>query len=198
MNESTTAATTEPAAKATTAENQTQVCTLGGGCFWCTEAVFVELRGVHKVVSGYAGGATANPTYQQICTGTTGHAEVIQITFDPAEISFTDILNVFFTTHDPTTLNRQGADVGTQYRSVIYYHDEAQKATAEQVIADINGQGIWPNPIVTEVSPAPPFYEAEQYHQDYFLNNPNQGYCQFVIVPKVAKFRKDHFDKLKK
>ena len=194
MNESTSAA----APKNQTGNGTTEICTLGGGCFWCTEAIFVELNGVHTVVSGYAGGANANPTYQQICTGTTGHAEVIQITFDPSVVSFRDILNIFFTTHDPTTLNRQGADVGTQYRSVIFYHDEAQKATAEEASADINAQGIWPNPIVTEVSPVPVFYAAEQYHQDYFLNNPNQGYCQFVIVPKVAKFRKEYFDKLKK
>lgn len=174
-----------------------EICTLGGGCFWCTEAVYVELRGVHKVVSGYAGGALPNPSYQAICTGTTGHAEVVQITYDPSVVSFKEILQIFFTVHDPTTLNRQGADVGTQYRSVIFYHNEEQKRIAKEVMAEITAAKIWSNPLVTELSPAPVFYPAEDYHQDYFANNGNQPYCQVVIAPKVAKFRKQYLDQLK-
>ncbi len=174
-----------------------ETTTLGGGCFWCLEAVYDQLKGVQAVVSGYAGGRVTNPTYQQVCTGTTGHAEVVQITFDPAVISFKDILEVFFTIHDPTTLNRQGADVGTQYRSAIFYHSPEQKITAEEVIAEITSAGLWDDPIVTEVRPLDTFYPAEDYHQDYFMNNPSQGYCRVVIAPKVAKFRQNFLDKLK-
>jgi len=175
-----------------------QVATLGGGCFWCLEAVYVELVGVEKVESGYAGGALANPTYEQVCTGTSGHAEVVQVTFDPAVISFREILEVFFAIHDPTTLNRQGADVGTQYRSVIFYHDEEQKAVAEQVIAELGAAKIWNAPVVTQVAPLEAFYRAENYHQDYFARNGGQPYCQVVISPKLAKFRKKFSARLKK
>lgn len=174
-----------------------EVVTLGGGCFWCLEAVYDQLKGVTDVVSGYAGGNTPAPNYQQVCTGRTGHAEVIQVTFDPAVITFRDILDVFFTIHDPTTLNRQGADVGTQYRSAIFYHSPEQKATAEQVIAELNAAKLWSSRIVTEVTAASTFYPAEGYHQEYFENNPNQGYCMVVIAPKVAKFRKQHLERLK-
>lgn len=176
---------------------QLQLATLGGGCFWCVEAVFVELKGVEKVESGYAGGKVKNPTYRDVCTGTTGHAEVTQITFDANVISFKEILQVFFTAHDPTTLNRQGADVGTQYRSVIFYHDEEQKRIAEQVIAETNAAKIWDRPIVTGVAPYTEFYKAESYHQNYYANNPGQPYCQVVIAPKVVKFRKQFRDRLK-
>jgi peptide-methionine (S)-S-oxide reductase len=165
--------------------SSTELATVGGGCFWCTEAVMERLPGVKKVISGYAGGQTVNPTYEDICTGRTGHAEVIQIEFDPAVISYEKILEVFFDAHDPTTLNRQGADEGTQYRSVIFYHNEAQQKAA--VRAKIAAQALWPDPIVTEVSPLPKFYVAEKYHQDYFKNNPNAGYCTFVIKPKMKK-----------
>ncbi|MBI4785489.1 MAG: peptide-methionine (S)-S-oxide reductase MsrA [Chloroflexi bacterium] len=178
--------------------NDKQVATLGGGCFWCTEAVFDQLKGVERVESGYAGGTVANPSYQLVCTGTTGHAEVVQITFDPKVISYKQILQVFFTVHDPTTLNRQGADVGTQYRSAIFYHDDEQKKIAEQVIKEIEAAKIWDAPIVTEVVPAKPFYQAEDYHQEYFANNPGQGYCRVVIAPKVAKFREHYREMLKK
>ncbi len=174
-----------------------QVATLGGGCFWCTEAVFDELKGVEHVESGYSGGTVANPTYEQVCTGTTGHAEVVQITFDPKGISFKEILQIFFTVHDPTTLNRQGADVGTQYRSVIFYHDEEQKTIAEQVIKEIETANIWDAPIVTELAPFEAFYIAEDYHQEYFKHNPYQGYCRVVIAPKVAKFREHYRERLK-
>lgn len=174
-----------------------EIATLGGGCFWCTEAVFSELKGVEKVESGYSGGTVPNPTYRQVCTGTTGHAEVIQVTFDPKIISFGEILNVFFTVHDPTTLNLQGPDVGTQYRSVIFFHNEEQKTVAQEVIREINPAKIWGNPIVTEVAPFKAFYKAEDYHQEYFKGNPDQGYCQVVIAPKIAKFRKQYHDKLK-
>jgi peptide-methionine (S)-S-oxide reductase len=170
---------------------------LGGGCFWCLEAVFEQLRGVDKVESGYAGGTMPNPSYQQVCTGTTGHAEVVQITFDPAVISFREILEVFFATHDPTTRNRQGPDVGSQYRSAVFYHSPEQKQTAERVIAELNAAGIWNAPIVTEVTPLEKFYRAEDYHQGYFRQNPGQGYCQAVVGPKVAKFRKQYAAKLK-
>jgi peptide-methionine (S)-S-oxide reductase len=175
-----------------------EVTTLGGGCFWCLEAAYLELSGVEKVVSGYAGGHVANPTYRAVCTGTTGHAEVVQVTFDPGVISFTDILQVFFTIHDPTTLNRQGADVGPQYRSVIFYHDESQKQTAEEVMQQIEASGIWPNRLVTQLAPLDKFYPAEDYHQDYYKNNPNQSYCQVVVAPKVAKVRKQYYSRLKK
>jgi peptide-methionine (S)-S-oxide reductase len=178
--------------------DETRVATLGGGCFWCLEAVFDELQGVERVVSGYAGGHVPNPTYQQVCTGTTGHAEVVQITFDPRVISFRELLQVFFAVHDPTTPNRQGADVGPQYRSIILYHDQEQKEIAEQVIAELEAARVWPNPIVTEVVPLQAFYPAEEYHQQYFKRNPQQPYCQVVIVPKVAKLRKAFGEKLKK
>ena len=171
--------------------------TLGGGCFWCLEAVYDEVEGVVSVESGYAGGNPAQPSYQQVCTGTTGHAEVVQVTFDPRRISYKEILEIFFTIHNPTTLNRQGADVGTQYRSVIFYHDEGQKETAGQVMREIEAAGIWDNPLVTQLVPLDNFYAAEAYHQEYFKKNPYQGYCQVVIAPKVAKFRQKHALKLK-
>jgi len=174
-----------------------EIATLAGGCFWCLEAVYDELKGVVDVTSGYAGGQVVNPTYQQVCGGDTGHAEVVRIAFDPAKISFREILEVFFTIHDPTTLNRQGADVGTQYRSAIFYHSDEQKRVAEEVITEIASAGIWKNPIVTEVVPAPEFYPAEDYHQEYFARNPNQGYCQVVVAPKVAKFRSKFLAKLR-
>jgi peptide-methionine (S)-S-oxide reductase len=176
----------------------TEVATLGGGCFWCLEAVYDQLKGIDDVVSGYAGGHVRNPTYRHVCEGTTGHAEVIQIKFNPQEISFREILDVFFTIHDPTTLNRQGNDVGTQYRSAIYYHTPEQKATAEAAISELNAQHLWNAPIVTEVTPIDTFYPAEDYHQEYFARNPNQGYCQIIIAPKVAKFRKSYFEKLRR
>lgn len=172
-----------------------EVATLAGGCFWCLEAVYDELKGVTDVVSGYAGGHVPNPSYQQVCTGTTGHAEVVQVTFDPSVISYGDLLDVFFTIHDPTTLNRQGADIGTQYRSAIYYHTPEQKATAEQKIAEAAAN--WDKPIVTELTPVPTFYPAEDYHQEYYANNPYQGYCVAVVAPKVAKARKVFVEKLK-
>jgi peptide-methionine (S)-S-oxide reductase len=174
-----------------------ETATLGGGCFWCLEAVYDQLAGVEDVVSGYSGGHANNPTYEQVCNGITGHAEVVQLTFDTERISFRDILDVFFTIHDPTTLNRQGADVGTQYRSAIYYHSPEQKTIAEQTIAEITSAGLWNAPIVTEVTAFEKFYPAEDYHQEYFARNPNQGYCRVVVAPKVAKFRKQHFDRLK-
>ena len=174
------------------------VATLAGGCFWCLEAVFDDLEGVEDVVSGYAGGSVPNPTYKHVCTGETGHAEVVQVTFNPDVISYRDLLRVFFTIHDPTTLNRQGADAGTQYRSAIFTHNETQEKVAEEVIAELNDAGIWDDPIVTEVVPLEAFYPAEDYHQEYFRRNPNQGYCRVVIAPKVAKFRKQYLDRLKK
>jgi peptide-methionine (S)-S-oxide reductase len=174
-----------------------EIATLAGGCFWCLEAVYDQLKGVQDVVSGYSGGRVPEPTYQAVCTGMTGHAEVVQITFNPAVVSFKDLLQVFFTIHDPTTLNRQGADVGTQYRSAIFYHSPEQKAAAEQVIAELNEAKIWDAPIVTEVTPFDRFYPAEDYHQEYFVNNPGQGYCRVVVAPKVAKFRKLYLDRLK-
>ena len=180
-------------------ENQSlEVATLGGGCFWCLEAVYDQLRGVTDVVSGYSGGQVAQPSYEQVCTGRTGHAEVVQVTFDPSVVSFRQILEVFFTIHDPTTLNRQGADVGPQYRSAIFYHSQEQKATAEQVIADLTAKKLWDRRVVTEVTPLDRFYPAEGYHQEYFARNPNQGYCQFVVAPKVAKFRKEYLADLKR
>jgi peptide-methionine (S)-S-oxide reductase len=169
-----------------------ETATLGGGCFWCLEAAFQDLKGVQSVVSGYAGGSVPNPTYRQVCTGTTGHAEVTQVTFDNGVIDYRTLLEVFFTIHDPTTLNRQGADQGTQYRSVIYWHTDGQRETAERLIAQFEGDGIWPDPIVTELAPVPTFYPAEDYHQSYYRNNPFQGYCQAVISPKVAKLRTRH------
>lgn len=173
-----------------------EVVTVGGGCFWCTEAVFEQLRGVHSVVSGYAGGHMPNPTYRQVCGKQTGHAEVVQVTFDPREISLRELLEIFFTTHDPTTPNRQGADVGPQYRSLVLYHSPEQKKTAEQVIADLERRGVWSDPIVTELEPLNAFYRAEAEHQGYYRNNPNQGYCRVVIAPKVAKLRSQYLEKL--
>ncbi len=177
--------------------SRTEVATLAGGCFWCLEAVFEELRGVEKVESGYSGGPVPDPTYYQVCAGTTGHAEVVQVTFDPDVISFRDILEVFFTIHDPTTLNRQGPDVGTQYRSGIFYHTPEQKRVAEEVIAEVDAAGLWNAPIVTEVTPFDAFYRAEDYHQEYFRRNEAQPYCRLIIEPKVAKFRAQHLDRLK-
>jgi peptide-methionine (S)-S-oxide reductase len=175
-----------------------EVATLAGGCFWCLEAAFDQLKGVERVQSGYAGGSGANPTYQQVCSGRTGHAEVVQVTFDPAMISYRDLLEVFFVIHDPTTLNRQGGDVGTQYRSAVFYHTPEQKTEAERVIAELNGAKLWDDPIVTEVVPLREFFPAEEYHRDYYKRNPEQGYCQIVIAPKVAKVRKQYFDRLKR
>ncbi len=175
-----------------------QIATLAGGCFWCLEAVFDELNGVASVESGYSGGRVANPSYKDICSGMTGHAEVVQVTFDPSIVSYRDLLRVFFTVHDPTTLNRQGADVGTQYRSAIFYHDEEQKRVAEDVIREITAEKLWSNPIVTEVAKFEKFYVAEDYHQEYFANNPYQPYCMAVVAPKVLKFRKMYTERLKK
>jgi peptide-methionine (S)-S-oxide reductase len=175
-----------------------EVATLGGGCFWCLEAVYDQLKGVESVQSGYAGGTVANPTYKQVCTGMTGHAEVVRITFDPEIVTFKDLLEVFFSIHDPTTLNRQGADIGTQYRSVIFYHSPAQKATAEQTIKELDAAHLWNAPIVTEVVPLTAYCQAEDYHQEYFANNPDVPYCRAVVAPKVVKFRKHYLDKLKK
>jgi peptide-methionine (S)-S-oxide reductase len=175
-----------------------EFATLGGGCFWCLEAVFDELEGVERVVSGYAGGHVPQPTYEAVCSGTTGHAEVVQVTFDPRRLSYADLLRVFFSIHDPTTLNRQGPDVGTQYRSAIFYHSEEQRASAEQVIAQLEAAQLWDAPIVTEVKPLDTFYPAEEYHQRYYESNRFQPYCLFVVRPKVAKFRKEHVSRLKK
>jgi peptide-methionine (S)-S-oxide reductase len=183
---------------ASTTTSGREIATLGGGCFWCLEAVFDGLRGVESVESGYMGGHKANPTYEEVCGGSTGHAEVVQITFDPQAVSFREILDVFFVIHDPTTPNRQGNDVGTQYRSAIFYHSAGQKTAAEQVIANLNAAKLWHDPIVTEVAPASAFYVAEGYHQEYFERNPYQPYCQFVVAPKVQKFRKHFLDRLKK
>ncbi|MFV9507257.1 MAG: peptide-methionine (S)-S-oxide reductase MsrA [Oscillochloridaceae bacterium umkhey_bin13] len=174
-----------------------EIATLGGGCFWCIEAVFDQLVGVSDVVSGYTGGQTRNPTYKQICTGSTGHAEVIQVRFDPNQIRYRDLLEVFFSVHDPTTLNRQGNDVGTQYRSVIFFHSPEQQQVAQELINELNERKIWNRPIVTEVTAASTFYPAEDYHQEYFAQNGGQPYCQFVVAPKVAKFRKQYATRLK-
>jgi peptide-methionine (S)-S-oxide reductase len=179
------------------ANEANEMATVGGGCFWCLEAVFEQLRGVARVESGFAGGRTSNPTYRQVCDGDTGHAEVVQITFDPRVISFAELLEVFFDIHDPTTLNRQGADVGTQYRSVIFYHSPEQKRVAEEKIVALNASGIHRVPVVTQLVPFEAFYRAEDYHQGYFRNNPYQGYCQAVIAPKMAKFRAHFTDKIK-
>lgn len=180
-----------------TSQPSTEIATLAGGCFWCLEAVFDDLRGVSSVVSGYAGGHTERPSYQQVCSGNTGHAEVIQIEFDPQQIRYRDLLDVFFTIHDPTQLNRQGNDIGTQYRSAIFYHSPEQKASAEEAIAAISAAKIWPGKIVTEISPLTHFYAAEDYHQEYFANNPSQPYCMAVVAPKVLKARKKFTDRLK-
>lgn len=174
-----------------------QTATFGSGCFWCTEAIFEMVKGIESVVSGYSGGNVPDPTYEAVCSGKTGHAEVIQIKFDPSLVSYDELLEIFWKTHDPTTLNRQGADVGTQYRSVIFYHDEDQKQKAESYKSELDKAGIWKDPIVTEISPFTKFYAAEKYHQDYFEQNPNQGYCSFVITPKIEKFEKVFKDKLK-
>ncbi len=175
-----------------------QTATLAGGCFWCLEAVFDEVKGVESVESGYSGGQAVNPSYRDVCTGRTGHAEVVQVKFDPSVVSYRDLLNVFFAIHDPTTLNRQGADTGTQYRSAIFYHDDGQKAVAEQLIKELNDQHIWDQPIVTEVSRFDKFYVAEDYHQEYYANNRFQPYCMAVVAPKVSKFRKHFLEMLKK
>jgi len=174
-----------------------EVTTLGGGCFWCLEAVFDEVQGVTDVVSGYAGGAAANPTYEQVCSGRTGHAEVVQVRFDPKRIAYRELLELFFSIHDPTTLNRQGADAGTQYRSVIFYHDDEQKRVAEQLIRELESAKTFHKPIVTQIAPFHGFYPAEEYHQEYFKRNPSQGYCQVIIAPKMAKFRQHHAQALK-
>jgi len=174
-----------------------EVATVGGGCFWCIEAIFSELAGVEKVESGYAGGVVPNPTYEQVCEGRTGHAEVVQVTFDPGILSYKDLLRIFFRVHDPTTPNRQGADVGTNYRSVIFYHSERQKQEASEVIREVTEAKIWKHPIVTQLEPIQQFYKAEPYHQEYFRNNPRQPYCQIVIAPKVRKFREHYEQKLK-
>lgn len=174
-----------------------EIATFGGGCFWCTEAMFDQLNGVESAVSGYSGGTKENPTYEEVCSGTTGHAEVIQVKYDPNTITFLELLEVFFKTHDPTTLNQQGADKGTQYRSVIFYHNNEQKQQAVQIITDLSQEKIWVNPIVTEVTEFSIFYSAENYHQEYFINNPQNQYCQMVVTPKVEKFEKLFKDKIK-
>ena len=174
-----------------------EIATLGGGCFWCLEAVYQQMEGVESIVSGYMGGRVENPTYEQVCTGKSGHVEVVQLTFDPAVAPYREILEVFFAMHDPTSWDRQGNDTGPQYRSVIFYHSDAQRATAEETIRDLNAQGIWDAPIVTEVRPAETFYPAEDYHQDYFRNHPMQPYCAFVVAPKVRKFRDKFTAKLR-
>jgi len=178
--------------------NKTQIATLAGGCFWCLEAAFNRLAGVISVVSGYTGGHVANPSYARVCTGTTGHAEALQITFDPGIISYRELLEVFFAIHDPTTLNHQGADTGTQYRSAIFYHAPEQKVEAERMIKELEASGVWDQPIVTEVKPLTAFYPAEEYHQQYYRKNPSQAYCQAVINPKLAKLRQKFAAKLKK
>ena len=179
-------------------KNNLQTATLAGGCFWCLEAVYDQVKGVESVESGYSGGTQPDPSYEQVCTGATGHAESVQITFDPGVVSYRDLLNVFFTIHDPTTLNRQGADVGTQYRSAIFYHNDEQKREAEQAIRDLTAQHLWDAPIVTEVKPFGKFYMAEDYHQEYYEHNRFQPYCMMVVAPKVAKFRKHFLELLKK
>lgn len=175
-----------------------ETATLAGGCFWCLEAVFDDLNGVTSVESGYMGGSVENPSYEAVCTGRTGHAEVVQVTFDPEVITYADLLRIFFVIHDPTTLNRQGADVGTQYRSAIFTHSPQQEKVAREVQAEVSAAGIWSDPIVTQIAPATAFYIADAYHQEYFARNPYQGYCQVVIAPKVAKFRKHFYDRLKR
>jgi peptide-methionine (S)-S-oxide reductase len=180
-----------------TQEGRVETATLAGGCFWCLDGAYRDLRGVIGVESGYAGGQTANPTYEQVCTGTTGHAEVVRVTYDPNEITYRDLLEVFFSIHDPTTLNRQGADVGTQYRSAIFYRDEAQREVAEEIVAELERDGVFEDPIVTEVSALQAYYPGEDYHQDYYRQNPGQGYCQVVVAPKLAKFRARYATRLK-
>ena len=180
-----------------TQEGRVETATLAGGCFWCLDGAYRDLRGVIGVESGYAGGQTANPTYEQVCTGTTGHAEVVRVTYDSNEITYRDLLEVLFSIHDPTTLNRQGADVGTQYRSAIFYHDEAQREVAEEIVAELERDGVFEDPIVTEVSALQAYYPGEDYHQDYYRQNPGQGYCQVVVAPKLAKFRARYASRLK-
>jgi peptide-methionine (S)-S-oxide reductase len=177
-------------------EERTETATLAGGCFWCLEAAFERLQGVASVIPGYTGGQAAHPSYREVCNGTTGHTEAVQITFEPGIISFREMLEVFFSIHDPTTLNSQGADVGTQYRSAIFYHNPEQKAEAEQMIGELTASGVWARPMVTEVKPLAEFYPAEEYHHQYFRQNPEQGYCQVVIAPKLAKFRQKFAAKL--
>jgi peptide-methionine (S)-S-oxide reductase len=176
-------------------DEKQQIATLAGGCFWCLEAVFEQVRGVERVTPGYIGGGLPDPSYEAVCSGETGHAEAVQISFDPGQITYEELLAIFFSIHDPTTLNRQGNDVGTQYRSAIYYHDKEQRKAAEEMIAELNSKHIWPAPVVTEVVAAPVWYPAEEYHQQYFKRHPEQGYCRFVIAPKLAKF-KEYFAKL--
>jgi peptide-methionine (S)-S-oxide reductase len=178
-------------------EERRETATLAGGCFWCLEAAFERLQGVDRVIPGYTGGQVANPSYRDVCTGTTGHAEAIQIAFDPGVISFRELLEVFFSIHDPTTFNYQGNDVGTQYRSAIFYHTPEQKAEAERIIGELTASGVWPRPLVTEVKPLADFYPAEEYHHQYYRRNPEQGYCQVVISPKLAKFRQKYAAKLR-
>ena len=178
-------------------EKEIKKAILGGGCFWCTEAVYKELNGIIDVVPGYSGGNIKNPAYREVCTGKTGHAEVVQITYDPEIVSYKEILEVFFMTHDPTTLNRQGNDVGTQYRSAVFYHDEEQKKTAEEVVSNFEKENIFDHPVVTEITPFEAFYKAEDYHKDYYERNEDQPYCQFIVAPKVAKFKEIFKDKLK-
>lgn len=178
-------------------QNEQEIATLAGGCFWCLEPAFLELRGVESAGSGYTGGHVPNPSYRQVCNGTTGHAEAVQVTFDPSVISFRELLEVFFSIHDPTTLNRQGGDVGTQYRSAIFYHSPDQKQTAEELIRELDAEGPWDAPIVTEVTQFDRFYPAEEYHREYFYRNPEQAYCRVIIDPKVAKFRQRFADRLK-
>jgi peptide-methionine (S)-S-oxide reductase len=175
-----------------------EVATLAGGCFWCLEAIFKEVKGIEKVVSGYSGGTAVNPSYNEVCSGATGHAESVQLTFDPKTISFKEILAIFFAVHDPTTLNRQGADVGTQYRSAIFYHNQEQKRAAEEAIKQLNASKTWGAPVVTQVAPFKDFYPAEEYHQEYFARNPEQPYCSVVIAPKLDKFRKQYLKKNQK
>ena len=179
-------------------EPELEVATLAGGCFWCIEAVFLEVDGVVNVVSGYMGGTTVNPNYQQVCTGETGHAEAVQVSFNPSRISYREILEIFFSVHDPTMLNRQGADVGTQYRSAIFYHNDRQRAVAEELIGELNKAHLWKQPIVTQIAPLDTFYLAEDYHREYFSRHPEQAYCQVVISPKVSKFRKQWTKRLKR
>jgi peptide-methionine (S)-S-oxide reductase len=178
-------------------KNKFEIATFGGGCFWCVEAIFERVQGVHEVVSGYSGGTVGNPDYKMVTSGTTGHAEVVQITFNPEVVSYLELLEIFFLTHDPTTLNRQGADVGTQYRSIVLYHNEQQNKLARKVIQELESEAIWSDPIVTAVEAFEQFYSAEAYHQEYFENNPNQGYCRLVITPKLEKFEKVFKEKLK-
>ncbi len=186
-----------PGNSSVSSSKDAELATLGGGCFWCTEAIFNQLKGVEKVESGYSGGNLENPTYEQVSTGTTGHAEVVQLTFDPSLISFKEILQIFFSTHDPTTLNRQGPDVGTQYRSVIFYHTEQQKTIAEQAIKEMTEEKLFDAPIVTRIEPFNRFHEAEDYHKDYFKRHPEQQYCRIIIAPKMAKLQKLYLSKLK-